>query len=99
MGKKVSTVVGVIIVLVVAAVAAYLIIRYTAPPKAMERPPSAPGASTAGREGEGQRSEREGRGEQRGPQRGERRGEQQGEGQQPPPGGAGAESGEQPAGE
>jgi len=90
MGKKVSTAIGVVIVLVVAAVAAYLIIKFTSPRPPVQRPAGAgvPGATTAGREGEGRRAGREGRGEERGERRGQRRGEQ--------PGG---ESGGQPAGD
>ena len=82
MGKKVSTVVGVLIVLVVAAVAAYLIIKFTSPRPPVQRPSGAgvPGASTTAPSDEGRRREPETRTEPRGSRREqmqkERRGEQ-----------------------
>ena len=80
MGKKVSPVIGVLIVLVVAAVAAYLIIKFTSPRPPVERPEGAgvPGAATTTREGEGRRAGREGRGEVRGERRGEQPGGESG---------------------
>ncbi len=74
MGRKMSPAVGIIIVLVVAAVAAFLIWKYTQTPTAVTKPPrppeKAPAAATERREG-GKREGTKEPGQRRG---GERRG-------------------------
>jgi len=77
MKSRVSPVVGIIIVLVVAAVAVYLIVRFTGPPKPVVRP-TAPGTETRERGPGEERPAGERREGRRGARRGERRGEQPG---------------------
>ena len=68
MGKKTSPAVGIIIVLLVAAVAAYLIWKYTSAPTTVKRPTERPGRVAPAA------TERRGGAEMEGQRRGERRG-------------------------
>lgn len=72
MSKKVSPVVGIIIVLVVAVLAVYLIVKYTSTPTVVERPTAVPSSSAAGPEGGTAPAPAAGGAQERGQRRGTR---------------------------